>query len=99
MSSGSGHVKRWGRSSKVSPKLRRHFETGNEAGHCIQFTQSFIQGDALTGDWTEGNPCRGIVIRQKSTSVLEPGDAQKDVVVRSEGSHTPQRAGAHLIDS
>lgn len=51
------------------------------------------------GDWTEGNPCRGIVIRQKSTSVLEPGDAQKDVVVRSEGSHTPQRAGAHLIDS
>lgn len=34
-----------GERQKISPKLRRHFRSENEAGHSIQFSWGFIQGN------------------------------------------------------
>lgn len=44
----TGPVRRLGRDNKVSPKVRWPFETGKQS-RPLQFTQSFRQGNLLTG--------------------------------------------------
>lgn len=40
-------VRRWGKDSKASPKVRRHSETGKRRGPSIDLMQSFICAHAL----------------------------------------------------